>query len=183
MYVHFIPGIYAKVAYHDILANVDWLHGSAESMLTITNLLIVFGLKEARNAFIGEQEQQQQQNDGGGFDMTPSKSSSSSTEKLFDVSLPIAMFLLASSTISAGVIPLAQAHVEPLNALSIPTWMVHVSSLLEWLVAMQLIWEHSIVSGNPRWKGLTIGMIPSHTSGLCKIFICTHNTQRNIYNK
>ena len=186
MYMHFILGIYAKVAYHDILANVDWLHGSAESMLTITNLLIVFGLKEARNAFIDEQ-QQQQQNNRGGYDMTPSKSSSLSTEKLFDASLPIAMFLLATSTISTGVIPLAQAHIEPLNALSIPTWMVHVSSLLEWLVAMQLIWEHSIVSGNPRWKGLTIGMIPSHTSGLCKsplryLYVHTY-TQRNIYNK
>lgn len=30
----------AKVKYGTILANVDWLHGSAESMLTITNLLI-----------------------------------------------------------------------------------------------------------------------------------------------
>lgn len=33
-------GIYAKVHYSDILANVDWLHGGAESLLTITNLLI-----------------------------------------------------------------------------------------------------------------------------------------------
>lgn len=30
----------AKVHYHTILANVDWLHGLAESNLTITNLLI-----------------------------------------------------------------------------------------------------------------------------------------------
>ena len=27
------------------------------------------------------------------------------------------------------------------------------------------------MSGNPIWKGLTIGMIQSHTSGLCKFFI------------
>lgn len=33
-------GIYAKTAYGTSLSNVDWLHGSAESMLTITNLLI-----------------------------------------------------------------------------------------------------------------------------------------------
>jgi hypothetical protein len=33
-------GIYAKNVYHTSLANVDWLHGSAESLLTITNLLI-----------------------------------------------------------------------------------------------------------------------------------------------
>jgi hypothetical protein len=30
----------AKTAYGTALANVDWLHGSAESLLTITNLLI-----------------------------------------------------------------------------------------------------------------------------------------------
>lgn len=33
-------GIYAKTHYHTILANVDYLHGSAESLLTVTNLLI-----------------------------------------------------------------------------------------------------------------------------------------------
>lgn len=30
----------ALKVYHKSLANVDWLHGSAESMLTVTNLLI-----------------------------------------------------------------------------------------------------------------------------------------------
>ncbi|CAL5229007.1 g12249 [Coccomyxa viridis] len=39
-------GIYAKLKYGTILANVDWLHGSAESFLTITNLFIVFGVRE-----------------------------------------------------------------------------------------------------------------------------------------
>ncbi|ONK55037.1 uncharacterized protein A4U43_UnF8310 [Asparagus officinalis] len=39
-------GIYAKVNYGTSLANVDWLHGGAESLLTITNLLIVLGLRE-----------------------------------------------------------------------------------------------------------------------------------------
>ncbi len=33
-------GIYAKQAYGTTLANVDWLHGSAESLLTVTNLLV-----------------------------------------------------------------------------------------------------------------------------------------------
>lgn len=32
--------------YGTSLANVDWLHGGAESLLTITNLLIVLGLRE-----------------------------------------------------------------------------------------------------------------------------------------
>ena len=30
----------AKLKYGTILANVDWLHGSAESFLTVTNLFI-----------------------------------------------------------------------------------------------------------------------------------------------
>lgn len=36
----------AKVHYGVSLANVDWLHGTAESLLTITNLLIVLGLRQ-----------------------------------------------------------------------------------------------------------------------------------------
>lgn len=40
-------GIYAKVHYGTSLSNVDYLHGSAESLLTVTNLLIVYGLRKA----------------------------------------------------------------------------------------------------------------------------------------
>jgi hypothetical protein len=40
-------GIYAKVAYGESLANVDWLHGSAEFFLTLSNILIVLGFREA----------------------------------------------------------------------------------------------------------------------------------------
>jgi hypothetical protein len=40
-------GIYAKVAYGKSLANVDWLHGSAEFFLTLSNILIVLGFRQA----------------------------------------------------------------------------------------------------------------------------------------
>ncbi|KAL1569167.1 hypothetical protein AAHA92_00678 [Salvia divinorum] len=40
-------GIYAKVHYGKSLANVDWLHGGAESLLMLTNLFIVVGLRKA----------------------------------------------------------------------------------------------------------------------------------------
>ena len=40
-------GIVAKTAFGDTLANVDWLHGSAEILLTVTNLLIVSGFRTA----------------------------------------------------------------------------------------------------------------------------------------
>lgn len=38
-------GIYAQNLYGTSLANVDWLHGGAESFLTVTNIMLVMGLK------------------------------------------------------------------------------------------------------------------------------------------
>lgn len=40
-------GIYAKVGYGEALANVDWLHGGAEVFLTLSNILIVLGFRQA----------------------------------------------------------------------------------------------------------------------------------------
>lgn len=40
-------GIYAKVHYGESLANVDWLHGSAEAFLTLSNILVVLGFRQA----------------------------------------------------------------------------------------------------------------------------------------
>lgn len=40
-------GIYAQIHYGDQLANIDWLHGSAESFLTISNILVVLGFYQA----------------------------------------------------------------------------------------------------------------------------------------
>jgi hypothetical protein len=39
-------GIYAKVAYGEQLANIDWLHGSAEFFLTLSNILVVLGFRQ-----------------------------------------------------------------------------------------------------------------------------------------
>ncbi|MGP1374880.1 MAG: DUF3593 domain-containing protein [Almyronema sp.] len=40
-------GIYARQVYGQELANVDWLHGSAELFLTISNILVVLGFRQA----------------------------------------------------------------------------------------------------------------------------------------
>ncbi|ASC72853.1 hypothetical protein XM38_038130 [Halomicronema hongdechloris C2206] len=40
-------GIYAEMAYGTSLANVDWLHGSAEAFLTLSNILVVLGFRQA----------------------------------------------------------------------------------------------------------------------------------------
>ncbi|MBV5259490.1 DUF3593 domain-containing protein [Synechococcus moorigangaii CMS01] len=36
-------GLYAQLKYGEELANVDWLHGSAEAFLTLSNILVVLG--------------------------------------------------------------------------------------------------------------------------------------------
>ena len=40
-------GIYAKTHYGTELANVDWLHRSAEMFLTFSNILVVLGFRQA----------------------------------------------------------------------------------------------------------------------------------------
>lgn len=40
-------GIYAKIVYGKSLANVDWLHGGAEFFLTLSNILVVLGFRQA----------------------------------------------------------------------------------------------------------------------------------------
>ncbi|PSO59511.1 MAG: DUF3593 domain-containing protein [Cyanobacteria bacterium QH_8_48_120] len=40
-------GIYAQTAYGESLANVDWLHGGAEFFLTLSNILVALGFRQA----------------------------------------------------------------------------------------------------------------------------------------
>ncbi|KAL6610756.1 hypothetical protein ACP70R_040725 [Stipagrostis hirtigluma subsp. patula] len=40
-------GATTKIHYGTSLSNVDWLHGTAESLLTLTNLFIILGLRGA----------------------------------------------------------------------------------------------------------------------------------------
>ena len=63
-------------------------------------------------------------------------------------------------------------HSEPDNALSIPTWLIHFSSVLEYWIGMGLVWQYASTTGNERWKGLTWGMLPLHASGICA---CTYH--------
>ena len=63
-------------------------------------------------------------------------------------------------------------HSEPVNALSIPTWAIHFSSVFEYLFAMALVWKFAETTDNPKWKGLTWGMLPLHASGVCA---CTYH--------
>ena len=81
--------------------------------------------------------------------------------------------VLCSVALALGALAAPEAahawaiHTEPANALSLPTWAIHVSSVAEWTVAMALMWKYAEVSGNPRWKGMTWGMMPSLGSAMC----------------
>lgn len=40
-------GLYANVILQEELANIDWLHGGAESFLTLSNIFVVLGFRRA----------------------------------------------------------------------------------------------------------------------------------------
>jgi len=74
-------------------------------------------------------------------------------------------FLAGLGALPPDVVP----SPEPVNALSIPNWMVHFSTVFEFLIAMTLAWRYAEASGNERWKGLAWGMLPSHCSSVAAL--------------
>jgi hypothetical protein len=129
-------GIYAKTAYHDILANVDWLHGTAESLLTMTNLIIIAGFRKPTLSLRQISKK-----------ITPNLSDSAIAEgsdKISPVFLLIALILFFVE-VSTHTNSFISFHPEPANALSLPTWAIHSSSLFEWLAAVQIIWDYAVV--------------------------------------
>ncbi len=54
-----------------------------------------------------------------------------------------------------------------MHALSIPTWMIHISSVLEWMVAIGLIWQFGQMHPKQGWPWLSIAMLPALISAMC----------------
>ena len=54
-----------------------------------------------------------------------------------------------------------------MHALSIPTWFIHISSVLEWVAAIWLVWRYSEVTGDRVWRSLSYGMLPALVSAMC----------------
>ncbi|MDJ0798213.1 MAG: DUF2499 domain-containing protein [Calothrix sp. MO_167.B12] len=54
-----------------------------------------------------------------------------------------------------------------MHALSIPTWIIHVSSVIEWIVAIWLIWDYGELTNNRRWWALSLAMLPAGISAMC----------------
>jgi len=48
-----------------------------------------------------------------------------------------------------------------MEALSIPTWMIHVASVIEWIVTIWLVWTYGDVSGNRGWRWFALAMLPA----------------------
>lgn len=54
-----------------------------------------------------------------------------------------------------------------MHALSVPTWIIHVSSVIEWIAAIWFIWTYGEVSGHQSWKALSVAMLPALVSAMC----------------
>ncbi len=54
-----------------------------------------------------------------------------------------------------------------MHVLSIPTWIIHVSSVIEWTAAIWLIWVYADLSGNGAWRLLALAMLPALISAMC----------------
>ena len=65
-----------------------------------------------------------------------------------------------------------------MHALSIPTWIVHVSSVLEWTVAIYYIWQYGEVTGDRSWYNLSFAMLPALVGAMCA---CTWHFFDNIH--
>ncbi len=53
-----------------------------------------------------------------------------------------------------------------MHALSIPTWIIHISSVVEWIAAIWLIWTYGDVS-HRAWRFLALGMLPALVGAMC----------------
>uniref|UniRef100_A0A7S0IQZ8 Uncharacterized protein n=1 Tax=Calcidiscus leptoporus TaxID=127549 RepID=A0A7S0IQZ8_9EUKA len=160
-------GIVTKGTYASTLADVDWLHGAAEALLTTSNLYVAFGF---RSAMAGEK-----QPEGPSF-----------RYPAFAVFALVVLATAAGPAIgfeahsaflggigNLGSNPLGSlAAAEPANALSVPTWAIHFSSVFEWLFAMSAVSTYAAATGNERWRWLAWGMLPLHASGVAA---CTYH--------
>jgi len=155
-------GIISKSAFGVNLADSDWLHGAAESLLTCTNILIVLGFSAAMNGNGSLADSPGLRSFAGNWFIIVALALA--TGQIFGLGVH-SQFLS-----NAGGLPeLAAVGTEPVNALSLPTWLVHWSTVLEWLVAMSLVWRYAEATGNEKWKGLSWGMYLNHASSVFAI--------------
>ena len=55
---------------------------------------------------------------------------------------------------------------SPLHALSLPTWLIHVASVLEWAAAMLAVQRFGQIRREPAWRWLSLAMVPALASAM-----------------
>lgn len=56
-----------------------------------------------------------------------------------------------------------------MHQLSIPTWVIHISSVLEWMVAIACIQTFGRLHPNQGWHWLSWAMLPALVSAMCAL--------------
>ncbi len=171
-------GIVAKTSYGDILANVDVLHGSSETLLSVSNFLFAFGFYEA----LETSRKKNKNGDDDVFEASPETQTETETRLSSTTALLLLAALAGFGSYGAGHLIHSEpamrflteqmhARAEPQNALSTQTWAVHVSSVTEWALAMRLVLQYASdeavpkLDANENWRFLTLAMTPFLASG------------------
>ncbi|PZO41484.1 MAG: hypothetical protein DCF19_09795 [Pseudanabaena frigida] len=56
-----------------------------------------------------------------------------------------------------------------MHSLSFPTWIIHISSVIEWTLAIWLIWTYNKQYPHRGWGGLAWAMFPALVSAMCAV--------------
>ncbi len=54
-----------------------------------------------------------------------------------------------------------------MHALSLHTWVIHISSVVEWVVSMVLVWTYGRTLGSRAWQAFAVAMAPVLGGALC----------------
>lgn len=186
---------YTKSAYGEVLSNIDALHFLIQSAISLTNLRILLAFRDANTA----REELEVEEAEEASTLTSSRVVAGRPGKVVEAFAGVGLLataLLLSLDERLLVVPdgspaALATSVEvfrswaddfesatsafiglphpPERTLSVPTWGVHIFSLVEWLLAMGLVWNYADAErGNHRgWRTLTWGMLPLHASGIC----------------
>jgi hypothetical protein len=53
-----------------------------------------------------------------------------------------------------------------MHALSLPTWWIHFTSMLEWIVAIPLVQAYGMRRQEGGWRWMALAMVPALASGM-----------------
>ena len=146
------------------MADADWLHGGAEALLTVTNVLLLLGF---RGALKGDAEASDAE-----WARLGAAAAAVAATILIATGVPVFHFEAHDAFLGGLGATGWGSSIEPVNALSVPTWAVHFSSVCEFVLAMRLATVYAARTGDERWNGVAWGMLPSHASGVCA---CTYH--------